>query len=548
MEKARILIVEDEAIIAMEVESQLQSLGYEVTSIVDTGEKAIEKAEVDKPDLILMDIRIKGEMDGIDAAEAIRSQFGIPVIFSTAYLDEKRIDRAKITMPFGYVLKPIQERDLRVTIEMALYVSKVDKERKKTEEELKQNEDKLNKMFKFADYMVCIADLKTERFTKISPAFSRHLGWSEKEMLSKPILDFIHPDDVKKTESIIKEQMEKEVDVIQFENRYKTKDGDFRWFEWAAIPVPAEGITYSAAYDITERKQIEDALKKSEEWFSTTLKSIGDAVIATDTKGNVTMMNPVAESLTGWSQKDAKGKPLKEIFNIINEETREQVENPVEKVIKDGKIVGLANHTILIAKDTKEFPIDDSASPIRNNIGEITGVVLVFRDITERKQAEEELQKAHIVLEQRVEERTSELGIINNQLQQELRDHQQTETKLKESEERFRDLFENAPLPYQSLDENGQIIEVNEAWLVELGYRKNEVIGKNIIEFLPDDFHSVFYDRFPLFKKNGYILNANFKLKCKDGTIKETSFNGKIGRDDSGNFKQTHCVFAPINK
>ena len=133
MEKARILIVEDEAIIAMEIESQLQSLEYEVTSIVDTGEKAIKKAEADKPDLILMDIRIKGEMDGIDAAEVIRNKYGIPVIFSTAYLDEERIERAKITMPFGYVLKPIQERDLKVTIEMALYVSKVDAERRKAE-------------------------------------------------------------------------------------------------------------------------------------------------------------------------------------------------------------------------------------------------------------------------------------------------------------------------------------------------------------------------------------------------------------------------------
>ena len=130
MEKAKILIVEDEAIIGMEIENQLQSLGYEVTSMVDTGEKAIQKAEADKPDLMLMDIRIKGEMDGIDAAEIIRNRFDIPVIFSTAYLDQERIERAKITMPFGYVLKPIQERDLKVTLEMALYVAKVDAERK----------------------------------------------------------------------------------------------------------------------------------------------------------------------------------------------------------------------------------------------------------------------------------------------------------------------------------------------------------------------------------------------------------------------------------
>ncbi len=118
MSIVRIQIVEDEAIIALEIENQLQLLGYDVTSTVDTGEKAIDKAEEDKPDLILMDIRLKGKMDGIEAADEIRNRFGIPVIFSTAYLEGKRIERAKITMPFGYVLKPIQERDLKVTIEM----------------------------------------------------------------------------------------------------------------------------------------------------------------------------------------------------------------------------------------------------------------------------------------------------------------------------------------------------------------------------------------------------------------------------------------------
>lgn len=140
MSKARILIVEDEAIIAMEIENQLQSLGYEVTSIVDTGEKAIKRAEVDKPDLILMDIRIKGERDEIETAEEIRDRFGVPVIFSTAYLDQERIQRAKITMPFGYVLKPIQDRDLKVTLEMALYAARVDAERQKIAESLKESE------------------------------------------------------------------------------------------------------------------------------------------------------------------------------------------------------------------------------------------------------------------------------------------------------------------------------------------------------------------------------------------------------------------------
>ncbi|MCP4613583.1 MAG: PAS domain S-box protein, partial [Planctomycetes bacterium] len=140
-------------------------------------------------------------------------------------------------------------------------------ERKQAEEDLKQSEDKLSRMFQFADYMVCIADLEKGYFTKISPAFTKHLGWSEKEMLSKPILDFVHPDDVDKTAEVIKEQMDRGENIIQFENRYKTKKGDFRWFEWAANPVPEEGITYSAAYDITERNQAEVALRESEERY-----------------------------------------------------------------------------------------------------------------------------------------------------------------------------------------------------------------------------------------------------------------------------------------
>ena len=185
MEKVRILIVEDEAIIAMELESQLQSLGYEITSIVDTGEKAIKKAEADKPDLILMDIRIKGEMDGIQAAEVIRNQFGIPVIFSTAYLDEERIERAKITMPFGYVLKPIQERDLKVTIEMALYVSKIDGERRQAEERFRSLVETTSDWIWEVDH--------NGVYTYISPKVRDILNYDPEELIGKTPSDLMPP-------------------------------------------------------------------------------------------------------------------------------------------------------------------------------------------------------------------------------------------------------------------------------------------------------------------------------------------------------------------
>jgi PAS domain S-box-containing protein len=136
----------------------------------------------------------------------------------------------------------------------------------------------------------------------------------------------------------------------------------------------------------------ETALRESERRWAVTLASIGDAVIATDTDGRITFLNKVAELLTGWSMAEAMGKPLKEIFRIVNQHTRAAVEDPVSRVIQTGLIVGLANHTVLLRRGGGEIPIDDSGAPIRKEDGHILGVVLVFRDISERKRAEEALR------------------------------------------------------------------------------------------------------------------------------------------------------------
>jgi PAS domain S-box-containing protein len=167
------------------------------------------------------------------------------------------------------------------------------------------------------------------------------------------------------------------------------------------IVKPFEDIELNSAVEIALYKhKMETKLKESEAWLHTTLRSIGDAVIATDTKGYVTFMNPVAQSLTGWNPKEAVGKPLTDVFNIISEQTRKDAENPAAKVIRKGSVVGLENHSILIAKDGKEIPIDDNGAPIRDERGNITGAVLVFRDITERKQAEKEKTKLENQLQQ----------------------------------------------------------------------------------------------------------------------------------------------------
>ncbi|MGH8613436.1 MAG: PAS domain S-box protein, partial [Gammaproteobacteria bacterium] len=146
--------------------------------------------------------------------------------------------------------------------------------------------------------------------------------------------------------------------------------------------------------DITERRRADEALQKQSGWLRVTLASIGDAVMTTDTEGRITYLNAVAESLTGWKNDEATGQPLETVFRIINEQTRQPAANPAGRALKEGVIVGLANHSVLIRKDGTERPIDDSASPIKDERSHVAGVVLIFRDVTEKRRAEETLRQS----------------------------------------------------------------------------------------------------------------------------------------------------------
>ncbi len=158
------------------------------------------------------------------------------------------------------------------------------------------------------------------------------------------------------------------------------------------------------------------ALAEQAERWRTTLASIGDAVIATDKAGRITNMNPVAESLTGWTNAEARDQPLDAVFRIVNEDTRQPVESSVTRALREGVVVGLANHTVLVRKDGTEQPIDDSAAPIRCKDGEVVGCVLVFRDVTERREAEQELAEVAIALSEADRRKNEFLAILAHEL------------------------------------------------------------------------------------------------------------------------------------
>jgi PAS domain S-box-containing protein len=167
---------------------------------------------------------------------------------------------------------------------------------------------------------------------------------------------------------------------------YECRDQAIQWTDGRLVRM-------EIAINITPRKAAEEALAAEKERLTVTLRSIGDGVITTDIDGRIILLNAVAEELTGWSQDEAQGHSLTEVFHIIHEQTRQPCENPVEKVLSSGQIIGLANHTALIARDGRERKIADSGAPIRDREGRTIGVVLVFRDVTERQQMEEQLVK-----------------------------------------------------------------------------------------------------------------------------------------------------------
>ena len=204
------------------------------------------------------------------------------------------------------------------------------------------------------------------------------------------------------------------------------------------------------------RDKAATAIHEQRELFRTTIASIGDAVMTTDMQGRVTFLNTVAQSLTGWTQETAVGRPLETVFRIVNEETRASAENSVTRVLREGIIVGLANHTVLIAKDGTERPIDDSAAPIKDQAGKIIGVVMAFRDVTERRRAENALHEANIRLEERVRERTAELAQANA---------------------KYQAMYDQG-LFAGVMTTDGTLIDANRSSLEGCGFTREQVIGK----------------------------------------------------------------------
>lgn len=305
----RIFIAEDEGVVAFSIKHRLEKVGYQVVGIAATAEEALSQIQALRPDLVLMDIRLAGDLDGIAAAQQIRDQLSIPIVYITAYSDPETLQRAKLTQPYGYLFKPFQSPELQTAIEIALHNHRQDQQ-----------------------------------------------------------------------------------------------------------------------------------LQEREQWLANTLHSLGDAIITTDSQAQITYLNPVAEQLTGWTVAESLNRPLNEVFQILDERTREPISHQLIQALQENRIVGIGPHALLISRNGKEIPIDDSIAPMRGSQGELLGAVLVFHDISERKQAEVTLQNLNAELEQRVQQRTEELQQLNAQLQLEILERQRAETEARRALQKEREL------------------------------------------------------------------------------------------------------------
>ena len=303
MTKASLLVVEDEHIVARDIAARLQRRGYDVVGIASTATEAIEEAGRSHTDLVLMDIMLRGDVDGITAADQIRDLYGIPVIYLTAYADEHTLQRAKVTDAFGYILKPFEERELYITIEMALY-----------------------------------------------------------------------------------------------------------------------------------KHRMEARLHESERWLAITLRSIGDGIIAADTSGTITFVNPVAEQLTGWLSSEALQRQLAEVFNTAFDD------------LGSGPPA-----TVLVSKAGKRIPIEESAAPIKDDRGHTKGMVVVFRDVTEQRGAEEALRV---------------------------------------SEARISGIVASAMDAIITVDSGQRVVLFNGAAEQMFGWSSQEAVGRDLDEFIPPRFRA----------------------------------------------------------
>lgn len=327
-------------------------------------------------------------------------------------------------------------------------------------------------------------------------------GYTAEEAIGQSI-SILAPWDVRNEFPSILQKIGRSEVVDHFETRRRRKDGKVIHVSLSVSPIKdASGKIIGAstiARDITERKRAEEQLREQREWLKVTLTSVGDAVLATDSEAKIAFLNPVAEALTGWSNNEALNKPAQEVFRTIDEQTGKAAEDVISKVLRQGCTVALANHTALVTRYGRAIPIEDSAAPIKDSEGNISGVVLVFHDVTERRRARE---------------------------------------ALRESEERFRVMANSIPQLSWIAKADGHVYWYNDRWYEYTGTRPEQMEGwgwQSVHDpaVLPDVL-----ERWKESIATGKVFDMVFPLRGADGNFRQFLTRVEPVKDAGGNVIQ----------
>ena len=341
-----------------------------------------------------------------------------------------------------------------------------------------------------------------------NPAAERIFGYTAQEAVGQSVL-LIIPSGLQHEENIILTRIRNGERLEHFDTVRLRKDGRLIDVSLTVSPVrDPKGVVIGAskiARDITERKKTEQALAELHSRLTVTLASIGDAVVATDVDSHVTYVNPAAENLLGYSSPLLVGRPLREIFHIINAYTRRRVDSPVDEVLRRGVIVGLANHTVLMRPDGKEIPIADSAAPIKDALGRCLGVVLVFRDVSEQyKAARQAVLLSAIVA-------NSDDAIISKDLR-------------------------------------GTITSWNRGAEQIFGFTAEEIVGSSILRIIPDDRQAEEQDILTRVGRGERIDHYETIRRRKDGRLCTISLTVSPLMDESGTVVGISKIARDITK
>ncbi len=381
MARTSIMVVEDEYVVAADIRDILEKMGYTVSSVATSGEKAIVRAEEDRPDLVLMDIVLEGQIDGIEAAVEIRNRLQIPVIFLTAYADDDLLERAKVAEPFGYILKPFEEKELHTTIEMALYKAWM-------EHKLTESEEKYRSLVESSEDSISLVD-RDCRYLFLNKKYLSRFDLPAEKLIGRGYSEFHSKENTKEFTTQV-EEVFKTGESQLYECRSQ-RDG--RYFFRTLSPVKdSEGRSIAVTViskDITDRKRMEEELLRSEEKYRTLVEqSVQGIVVIQD--GRIVFTNRPFSDISGYPLDELYAFSPEQVMAMAHPDDQELVWGRLRKRLR-GEPVPRLYEFRGIRKDGSERWLEMCASLITYN-GK-PAVQGTFIDITERKRAEEELLK-----------------------------------------------------------------------------------------------------------------------------------------------------------